>query len=666
MGNRMRILHGIAFSLLFITSSLQAQEYPDSAVYVVAKGEDVRISLAWTSANHGLIQWQVYSGDGNWTDIPQAITKNLRVKADTSTWLRAKITSGTCDPLYSFITGLHVLDILTRKTDSITDNRALVFCSVDTVAGGFTEMGVLFDTKAIPDSTSPHIIDSTGETSYRLEVKNLIPGKKYYVRAYGKLPDGKLLMGNILEFTTYRIEAINRTNITYSTATVWYRITGDTSGTSHGVFYSVSIPDTTSLMQPGQFDGNNWKSVLSGLSAGTQYSAIPYIRIYNQYHLGIPIHFTTYTDYSEEVVDTTTIQIAHKIEWYPYATAKKISQPGFYADYGRVKRVGNSDTLLLVYHGGENNQDWLNVYMRKSYDNGDTWQDHQVMADISRYSNYWRFCNPELIQLANGCILLAYTANGNPETNENCYLHILSSIDRGKTWEGPMLIQTGRSWEPSMVQLPHGEIELFYSSEARWWPVTDGEYMEQEIHMIHSTDNGQTWSFPQTVAYYPGKRDGMPVPLLLKGNKGVVFGIETVNTNVSPFIVKRDLAGPWILTTTNFTNSPYRWLAGNFSGHGGAPYIIQLPTGETVLSAHIYKGGDWHLNNYMQVMIGDNDARHFTHLSTPWGVLPVNESAVNNSLHLKNSTTIVAISGRNFPDGSGGIYWLEGTIVPVE
>ncbi len=366
------------------------------------------------------------------------------------------------------------------------------------------------------------------------------------------------------------------------------------------------------------------------------------------------------------VVDTSGFSVGHKIVWQPYANAKKISQPGFYADYGRVKRVGNSDTLLLVYHGGENNQDWLNVYMRKSYDNGVTWQDQQVMADISKYTNYWRFCNPELIQLANGWILLAYIANGNPETNENCYIHLLTSKDRGKTWEGPALIQTGRSWEPSMVQLPQGEIEMFYSSEADWWPSGEGEYMEQEIQMIHSTNNGRTWSFPQTVAYYPGKRDGMPVPLLLQGNRGVVFGIETVNASHSPYIVKRELASGWKLTTTNFDNGPYRWVVSNFSGHGGAPYIIQLPTGETVLSAHIYKGGNWHQNNFMQVMIGDKDAKHFTNLTTPWGSLPVNESAVNNSLFLKDSTTIIAVSGRNFRDGSGGIYWLEGTIVPVE
>ena len=381
MGYMMRILRGIVFSLLFLANCLQAQEYQDTAVYVVARGEDVRISLAWTSANHGLIQWQVSAGNDNWTDIPEANTKNLRLKADSGIWLRAKITSGTCDPLFSILTGLNVLDIRTLKTDSITDNRALVFCSVDTSAGGITEKGVLIDTKAIPDSTSTHIKDTASETNYSVELKNLLPGKKYYVRAYEKLRDGKLLMGNILDFTTYMIEAINRTNITDSTATVWYRITGDTSGITHGVFYNVSMPDTNSLQQPGQFDGNKWRSVLPGLHSGTSYYAVPYVRIYNQYHLGVPIHFTTYTDYSQEVVDTTAFQIGHKIEWKPYATAKKISQSGFYADYGRVKRIGDSDTLLLVYHGGENNQDWLNVYMRKSYDNGETWQDQQVMAE---------------------------------------------------------------------------------------------------------------------------------------------------------------------------------------------------------------------------------------------------------------------------------------------
>ena len=380
-----KALRGIIVYLFLFAYVASAQESQDTAVYTVARGEDVRLNLTWTSTNHGLIQWQIYSGNDNWEDIFQATNRNLKIKADSNSLLRAKITSGACDPVFSAITGLKVLDIRTIKMDSITDTRAVVFCSADTSAGPFAETGVLIDTKAIPDSTSTHIINSSGKTSFTIELNNLVSGRNYYVRVYAMLSNGQLLMGNILPFTTYKIEALNRINLTDSTASVWYSITGDTASVVHGIFYSATIPDTNALSQPGISDGNRWKSNLAGLDAGTSYYAVPYFRKYNTYHLGSTIHFITYTDYSHETVDTSTFTIAHKITWKPYATARKISQAGFYADYGRVKRVGTSDTLLLVYHGGENNQDWLNVYMRKSYDNGTTWQDQQIMADISEY-----------------------------------------------------------------------------------------------------------------------------------------------------------------------------------------------------------------------------------------------------------------------------------------
>jgi hypothetical protein len=281
--------------------------------------------------------------------------------------------------------------------------------------------------------------------------------------------------------------------------------------------------------------------------------------------------------------------------------------------------------------------------------------------NINDYSSsYWRFCNPELRELDNGWILLAYTANGKPETNDNCYVHILTSKDRGSTWEGPLKIVTGRSWEPVIIQLPGGELELFYSSEARWWP---DDVLEQEIHSIRSTDNGQTWSWPEVVAYFPGKRDGMPVPVILQGNKGVIFSIECVNHWLSPWIIKRDLGGNWELPDPILNNGPTRWTVSGFSGFGGAPYLIQLPSGETVLSIHTGGVNDWK-KSHMEVMIGDNDGRNFRNLTTPYGTLPVNEGAIMNSLFLKDSQTVVAIASRNFSDGSGAIYWLEGTIVP--
>ena len=155
----------------------------------------------------------------------------------------------------------------------------------------------------------------------------------------------------------------------------------------------------------------------------------------------------------------------------------------------------------------------------------------------------------------------------------------------------------------------------------------------------------------------------MPVPTVLQGNKGVVFGIECVGSSNSPYIVHRDMNGPWILETSNFVNGPHRWLVSGFSAHGGAPYILQLPTGELVYSSHIYRGGDWHQNNYQEVLIGDNNAKKYEGLTYPWGILPMGEGAVNNSLFLKDDSTIVTISTRMFSNGTGGLYWLEGKIV---
>ena len=250
------------FGLLLSANILCAQEIQDTTVYIVAKGEDIRISLAWTNANHGLIQWQVYSAGTGWTDIPGAIIRNLKIKADTNAFFRAKVVSGTCDPLFSSVTGLNVLNIRTLLADSITDTHAVVFCSADTSAGGIAEQGVLIDTRAIPDSTSPRVKDTSGGISYHIQFHDLVPGKKYYVRAYEKLGSGKLLLGNILDFTTYKIEAVNRVNLTDSTATVWYSITGDTASITHGIFYGTATADTNSLSEPGIPDGNKWKSFL--------------------------------------------------------------------------------------------------------------------------------------------------------------------------------------------------------------------------------------------------------------------------------------------------------------------------------------------------------------------------------------------------------------------
>jgi hypothetical protein len=643
---------------------IHAQEYTDTTFSTAGKGQEINLNLLWYSINHGEINWQA-SADGNaWLDISDGNNKNYIFTARSSSFYRARIESGTCDPVYSKITHLRVADIETDSVHDVTGSTARVACRINDTGLVIVEQGLAYDTKPLPDETSSMVVDHTDSSSFTIDLDSLVEGGTYYARVYIRTEDGLFLPGNVLGFTTNKIRFENRLNAASSSVRMFYNLSSTPAPSEHGVFYSTQAgPDTSSAKVTGEFSDGKYSAVIPGLDPATKYYTIPYMIVNGNYILGDQKEVVTFSDYSNDEVDTSAFTIAHKIVWNDPSTAKKISQDGYYAEYGRVTRLGDSDTILLVYHGGPNLGDWVNISLRKSFDNGMTWTDQEIIMNIAHHSaNFWRFCNPEIIELENGWILIPYIANGKPETNDNCYVHVLISKDRGATWEGPTEIVTGRSWEPVIVQLPNGELEMLYSSEAKWWP-SNMEDRQQEIHSILSTDNGLSWSYPEVAAYYPGKRDGMPVPVLLQGNKGVAFIIETVWHWRSPYIVKRDLAGNWDLPDPIDDYGDTRWAVFGFPGHGGAPYMAQLPTGETVITCHVGRGVDWHQSN-MHVMIGDNDAKNFEGLTTPWGNIPIDEGAIMSSIFIKDNNTMVLITSRNQLNGESAIYWLEGTITP--
>ncbi|MGC8823892.1 MAG: sialidase family protein [Bacteroidales bacterium] len=655
----------MVFSIMLFVPT-KAQVYGDSLKKIVAQGSKLNVNLQWTAKNYGQIQWQ-RSDDGlNWFDIPGANVRQYSFIINNPTWLRAKVDTGTCNSFFSKIAHFDVLFMLVDSISELTDTSATIaYHVIAQKSMKIIEKGVLWDT--IVDR--PYYIFKHPDTSISenstITLNQLVPGKSYFIRPYAITYDNDIVLGNTYTLITPKITYIDRINPKVNTIDFYYDVNCSEPIDESGVLIS---SDSTLTLNSRKIigipDGKYYVAIIDSLQPATVYYVLPFLVIKGKcYYASHWQKVKTFTDYSTYPVDTTIYPVNHKIVWNNQSTAKRISPENIFADYGRVKRYLGTDTLLLVFHGGQSNDDWVNIYCRRSFDNGMTWEETKLLMEQAKYANkYWRFCNPELLVLHNGTILLAYEANAKDDEN-NSSIQILFSNDTGRTWEGPKIIKVGRSWEPAMVQLPGGEIELFYSSEAHWWPPVNNSYVEQEIMMMRSTDNGKTWSLPQTVAYYPYKRDGMPVPVLLRNNMGVAFTIETVNNNNSPYIVWRPLNQDWQLTTSNFDNSPYRWYAGYFGGHGGAPYIIQLPTGETILSVHRYRGGDWHQNNDMQVMIGNNRAKNFEQLTTPY-LLPMGESAVNNSLFLKDSTTIVAISCRMFTVGLGGIYWLEGQILP--
>ena len=344
-------------------------------------------------------------------------------------------------------------------------------------------------------------------------------------------------------------------------------------------------------------------------------------------------------------------------------TAQKISHNVYSAEYGRMHRV-KGDTLLLTYHFGPQGNEWDNIAIKRSIDNGQTWSEAEViMADTN--PNYYGFSNPDMLVLQNGWVMLAYTGRGNPDDNAHANIQIRLSKDRGWTFEPPIMVASGRSWEPAMVQLPDGEIELFYSSEAQWWAGPGSTAEQQEILMVRSKDNGTTWSSPKQVAYTSGMRDGMPVPVVLKDNKGIVFPIESVKNTKSPWMVWSSLDARWDYQSAGTTQNGRRWLVTTENIWGGAPFLLQLPTGETILSCQDSGGrtlgSDWKKNT-MLVLVGNSTARNFSHITYPWPNLPANEGAYYSSLFLKDASTLVLVTTRNFSNGHSEVYLKEGHI----
>lgn len=331
----------------------------------------------------------------------------------------------------------------------------------------------------------------------------------------------------------------------------------------------------------------------------------------------------TMSDYSSLAVDKTVKPVAHRIEWETdYETPNgliQISPDGnkYFAAYPRLVHLDGGKVGVFYHSGYAGGNAFETIYFQTTSDDGATWTDPVEVLSIrwDKYSEqYGRFINPEITRLQNGSYLFSVTAIGVDDTNETDHTLAMVSKDNCQTWSEPVIVGSGRSWEPMVVQLPNGELELLVSSEAQWWGVTNP--MPQEILCARSTDNGETWTKYIRAAYSEGRRDGMPSAVVMQGNKGVLFSIETMSDNGlgTPSFVRRDLDGEWDPKPLISGNSDYRWRVemakDNGQTNGAAPYTIQLKTGEIVIMSQVngksYNGGYIWQTAYPRVVVCDN------------------------------------------------------------
>jgi hypothetical protein len=349
------------------------------------------------------------------------------------------------------------------------------------------------------------------------------------------------------------------------------------------------------------------------------------------------------------------------ISW-DVSTLRRVSSPGpRYCGYARLTQLYDQ-SLLAVYEADGN------IVCVKSTDLGSSWS---TPIFIARKAEGVSMSVPDILELKDHSLLVCYNPRpGRNASGKRFGIRTQKSYDGGVTWkdertlyEADYTFQNG-CWEPSAIQLPSGEIQLFFANEGDY-PNSD----EQNISLVRSSDNGLNWTkMREIVSFRSGSRDGMPSPILLQNGKEIVFAIEDNGfVNFKPYTIHSTVKNNWKTVVGASSNDRNYSLAIPLADsiYAGAPYLRQLKTGQTILS---YQGTEGRINKMnfseMKVTIGDRDARNFSHKSVPF-VIAKNKSGLWNSLAVLSDNTIVALtSTSSYSTGSMEIWMIKGHLTP--
>ena len=299
--------------------------------------------------------------------------------------------------------------------------------------------------------------------------------------------------------------------------------------------------------------------------------------------------------------------------------------------YPRIKKLANGN-YIMFYHNSQETIGASCYYATsqnlKSWSaKGQIFANYKI-TDSKGKDNERRFANCDALVLSNGDILAvaSYRADqGYKELPLDAGIVIKRSTDNGSKWGNAIEIYQGINWEPYLLELPSGEIHCYFTDSNR----TGVEGNDTGTAMIVSKDNGKTWTpsfsyipyYVMRTKHQKGFTNQMPVVIKLNGRNELAAALEAKkgsdNYNYYISFAYSGKDGEWEHLSVNEEGPTDR---NDFAFRGSAPYLIQFPSGETVLS--------YNQSSTYYMKMGDATARNFSNIPyTPfsgkgyWGTL---------------------------------------------
>ena len=340
--------------------------------------------------------------------------------------------------------------------------------------------------------------------------------------------------------------------------------------------------------------------------------------------------------------------------------------------YPRIKKMANGEYLLLYMNGETGNH----IYMSRSKDLKKWTGTQRLFEGSSATETSPLYASADALVLQNGEILAVAgfrgykSYHGDSKTNG---IRIRRSTDNGVTWSEPEVIYTGGVWEPSLLQLKSGEIQLFWTNtHVGGAPAEFGGRKDDNstgTAMLRSFDNGYTWNnnievpyTAQVVAqqytktgsdgkYYSGQ---MPVAWQLNNGK-IVLALEVRygtkkegNRTYNLSMAYTDGANSWPVSLGAEEEGPSTLIKNMYLKAAG-PYIRQFESGESLLSYH------WATKWY--TLVGNADANQFGERMAAFG--PDVATSIWGSSEIIGSHTVICTVPTQVSDAKGvanGIY----------